>query len=136
MFAFAILDARRNEIHLARDRFGIKPLYWTNTPEGFAFASELRALLASLRTSTCDVDLSAFSRYLCFYYVPSPHSMVRGVRARARPRLDLSRGRVTEHAYWRATDHLGRARPAAGFARERFEDELDGLLADTVQRPL
>jgi asparagine synthase (glutamine-hydrolysing) len=133
MFAFAILDARRNEIHLARDRFGIKPLYWTNTPEGFAFASELRALLACPYVNR-DVDLSAFSRYLCFYYVPSPHSMVRGVRALEPGHvLTYREGRVTERAYWRATDHLGRAEPAAGFARERFEDELDGLLADTVR---
>jgi asparagine synthase (glutamine-hydrolysing) len=134
MFAFAILDLRSGAIHLARDRFGVKPLYWTASAGGFAFASELGALLACPLTGR-EVDLSALSRYLCFYYVPSPLSMLRGVQA-LEPGHVLSfhpgDGRVETRAYWRAADFLERPGDA-GFARARFEDELDALLAETVR---
>lgn len=133
MFAFAILDMRRGEIHLARDRFGIKPLYWSANDEGFAFASELRALLACPIVART-VDLSALSRYLCFYYVPSPLSMIEGVRSLEPGHVLTYRdGKVTERAYWRATDYLDRVEPSATFSLARFEDELDALLADTVR---
>jgi asparagine synthase (glutamine-hydrolysing) len=133
MFAFAILDARSGAIHLARDRFGVKPLYWTAERGAFAFASELRSLLAFPRVGR-DVDLSALSRYLCFYYVPAPLSMVRGVQALEPGHvLSFTGGRVEQRAYWRASDFLDRAAPAAGFSRERYEDELDALLAESVR---
>jgi asparagine synthase (glutamine-hydrolysing) len=135
MFAFAILDARSGEIHLARDRFGVKPLYWTAAGGGFAFASELGALLACPLAGR-EIDLSALSRYLCFYYVPAPLSMLRGVRALEPGHVLTFRGRdgrVDDRAYWRASDFLDAAAPAAGFSRERFEDELDALLAESVR---
>jgi asparagine synthase (glutamine-hydrolysing) len=133
MFAFAIADARTGELHLARDRFGIKPLYWTQAGGGFAFASELRALLACPLVGR-EIDLSALSRYLCFYYVPSPLSMLRGVAALEPGHvLTFSEGRVEKRAYWRAADLLDRRPSAAGFARERYEDELDALLAESVR---
>ncbi|RIK98118.1 MAG: asparagine synthase (glutamine-hydrolyzing) [Proteobacteria bacterium] len=133
MFAFAILDARRGQIHLARDRFGVKPLYWTLADGRFAFASELRALLACPFVAR-EIDLSALSRYLCFYYVPAPLSMLRGVRALEPGHvLTFEAGRAETRAYWRATDFLDPAAPEAGFSRERFLDELDALLADSVR---
>jgi asparagine synthase (glutamine-hydrolysing) len=133
MFAFAILDTRSGEIHLARDRFGVKPLYWTARDGGFAFASELRALLACPLVER-EIDRSALSRYLCFYYVPAPLSMVRGVEALEPGHvLTFRDGRVAKRAYWRASDFLDRSPADREFSRERFEDELDALLADTVR---
>jgi asparagine synthase (glutamine-hydrolysing) len=83
MFAFALLDLRKHLatvpiLFLARDPLGIKPLYYANTQEGFAFASELRALLAS---GTVDRKLSAdaLTSYLLFGSVSEPVTLVDGV---------------------------------------------------------
>ena len=70
MFAVAIWDARRQRLVLARDRFGIKPLYYLDAPE-FAFASELKALRLAPAFSP-DVDLDAVEAFLAFNSIPAP----------------------------------------------------------------
>ena len=83
MFAFALLDLRKHfatvpVLFLARDPLGIKPLYYAQTPQGFAFASELRAVLASraLRRKLSD---DALTSYLLFGSVSEPVTLVEGV---------------------------------------------------------
>src|SRR6202040_144256 len=83
MFAFALLDLRRRHatvpvLFLARDPLGIKPLYYTQTPDGFAFASEIRALLAS---GLCSKQISqdALTAYLLFGSVSEPVTLLEGV---------------------------------------------------------
>lgn len=78
MFAFAIYDTRTGRLLLARDRLGIKPLYWTRNGDGLAFASEVRAL-AQL-TGHHDPDPSAVAGYLAWGVVPGPRTIVAGVR--------------------------------------------------------
>ncbi len=65
MFAFAISDARRGELFLARDRLGIKPLYYTDGPEGFSFASELKAIFQDARVAR-QPDLEVVRRFLLY----------------------------------------------------------------------
>src|SRR6478735_8510086 len=65
MFAFAISDEQRGELFLARDRLGIKPLYYVDGPEGFAFASELKALFQNARVARRP-DVDALRRFLLF----------------------------------------------------------------------
>ena len=79
MFALAIYDARTRRLLLARDRFGEKPLYYTQRPDGFAFASELAALLSDPGTDA-DVSPAAVDLYLSLQYVPAPHSIFRQVQ--------------------------------------------------------
>ena len=79
MFALAIYDARTRRLLLARDRFGEKPLYYTQRPDGFAFASELAALLADPGTDA-DVSPAAVDLYLSLQYVPAPGSIFRQVQ--------------------------------------------------------
>jgi asparagine synthase (glutamine-hydrolysing) len=74
MFAVAIWDARRRRLVLARDRFGIKPLYYRATGEGLEFASELRALPRG------EVDLDAVEAFLAFNSIPAPLTIFRDVR--------------------------------------------------------
>jgi len=79
MFAFALHDARDQRLFLARDRFGIKPLYLAETEEGLVFGSELKAVVASGAVPLA-WDLEAVDDFLTYEYVAPPRSIVRGVR--------------------------------------------------------
>ena len=83
MFAFALLDLRKRYamapiLFLARDPLGIKPLYYTQTPDGFAFASEVRALLAAGVTPR-QLSQDALTAYLLFGSVSEPVTLLEGV---------------------------------------------------------
>ncbi len=77
MFAFAIWDDRERRLFLARDRLGVKPLYYTVRPGLFAFASELRALLPLL--DRVALNENALADYLTFLWVPDPQTAFRHV---------------------------------------------------------
>ncbi len=79
MFAFALWDSRRRELLLARDGFGVKPLYYAEIAGGFLFASELKALLAEPSLPR-DVDFAALHYYLAFLWAPAPSTMLKAVR--------------------------------------------------------
>lgn len=78
MFAFAIADVRTQTLFLARDRLGIKPLYYACTPAAMIFGSELKAILRFPEFSR-HVDLHALLAYLQFGYVPDPLSIFQGI---------------------------------------------------------
>ena len=78
MFAVAVWDKELRRLHLARDRLGIKPLYWGQFGQMFLFGSELKALLACPGW-TAEVDRNALASYARWNYVPSPQSIYRGV---------------------------------------------------------
>lgn len=79
MFALAVYDARNQKLLLARDRFGEKPIYYAQRADGFAFASELTALLAEPGTSV-EISPAALDLYLSLQYVPAPDTAFAGVR--------------------------------------------------------
>jgi asparagine synthase (glutamine-hydrolysing) len=78
IFAFAIWDTRSRELLLARDALGVKPLYYTQTPQGWLFASELKALLKVPGVDKT-LDYEALGCYLMFLYSPSPRTMLKAV---------------------------------------------------------
>jgi len=78
MFAFALFDERTGTFTLARDRLGIKPLYYTVADGVLLFASEIKALLAYPGVERA-VDRGALSQFLTFRYVPAPLTMFNGV---------------------------------------------------------
>jgi asparagine synthase (glutamine-hydrolysing) len=101
MFAFAVWDPRTRRLFAARDRLGIKPLYYRWDGETLVFASELKAL-AALRGVPLEVDSAAFESYLRLQYVPAPGTFVRGVR-HLQPGRTLTvaeDGRLREDRYW------------------------------------
>ncbi len=102
MFAFVIHDQRRNRLFGARDRMGIKPLYYTRNDTRFAFASELKSLL-SLPFLSRNMDLQSLHHYMTLLYVPGTQSILKHV-FRIPPghsfTYDLSRCAMTVSRYW------------------------------------
>ena len=100
MFAFALWDAPRRRLFLARDRLGKKPLYYAEHSGRFAFASELKALVADPEFPR-EIDRAALSLYLRYGYVPSPHSIFRAARKLPPGHWALwEAGRLTVRRYW------------------------------------
>lgn len=78
MFALALWDSTRCRLFIARDRTGIKPLYYTRTADGLVFGSEIKAILAHPGIQR-RIDLTALDAYLSFEYVPTPLSIFEGI---------------------------------------------------------
>jgi asparagine synthase (glutamine-hydrolysing) len=78
MFAFGLYDSNLNKLFLARDRFGIKPLYYAKINDTFLFGSELKALIAS-GIIPKQVDFSSFADYFVYRYIPSPKTIWQNV---------------------------------------------------------
>jgi asparagine synthase (glutamine-hydrolysing) len=78
MFAFAIWDSKKKRLFAARDRFGKKPFYYTQTREGFIFGSELKSLLQHPSVQK-ETDPVAVHHYLTLQYVPDPYSIYKNI---------------------------------------------------------
>lgn len=129
MFAFAIWDRARRELFLARDRFGKKPLYILEDhgPWRFAFASELKALLALPGVSR-DLEPDSVADFLAFGYVPEPRSIFRRIRKLpAGCALMVSADAALQRRYWQ----LEFARN--GMTWEEAQERIDALASDAVR---
>jgi len=100
MFSLALWDNRRRQLILARDHFGIKPLYYTAGSAPFAFATELKPLLR-MKGVGKEVDHAALVQYLSYGYVLNPATIFTDIR-KVRPGnfLLLTEDGVSEHCYW------------------------------------
>jgi len=118
MFAFAIWDAGKERLLLARDRFGEKPLYLHESAHGLCFASEIKALLRVPGVQRA-VDPAAVWDYLAYRYVPGPQTLFSGIR-KLQPGTTAvwQRGKLTESRYWSPPDRgmSGCANPPADVA--------------------
>jgi asparagine synthase (glutamine-hydrolysing) len=124
MFAFAAWDTREQRLLLARDRLGIKPLYYRLLPDGIAFASELKALLV---LGQPQIDQSAVRDFLFHGYIPAPKAIYCGIhKLPAGHWLTWQEGRIRIERYWRPSSAI-----VARSAGETVE-ELDGLLREVV----
>ena len=124
MFAFASWDAGSKTLLLARDRLGIKPLYYRILPDGIAFASELKALML---LGTPQIDESAVRDFLFHGYIPAPKSIYRGIcKLPAAHTLEWQAGRINIQRYWN---------PSTTIVERSAADtvlELDALLREVV----
>ncbi len=131
MFAFAVWDARRQRLLVARDRLGVKPLYYGTDEHGaFCFASEIPAL-CKLMPSAGRLDDQALSDYLSWGHVPAPRTIYEGIRA-----LDPAHRLIVDHGgapmadrYWRLP------RPGAGgpSSRQEAEHEIEARFREAVR---
>lgn len=99
IFAFAIYDAVSGEIIVARDGLGVKPLYYADTPVGFVFASEIKALLQSNAVDR-SLDLTALGQHLTYLWCAAPRTLLRAVR-KVEPgeAITVSAGRISRRWY-------------------------------------
>lgn len=132
MFALAVWDETRSTLFLARDRAGKKPLFWIETGGRFAFASEVKALLA-LPWVGAEMDPAALPYYLAYGYVPAPMTFYRGV-AKLPPAscMTVKGGQVTVRRYW----SLDWTRSGGGMGVEEASATLRALLGEAVDRRL
>lgn len=129
MFAFAIWDRRENSLFLARDPFGIKPLYCREANGALVFASELNALVAG-GTFAAEIDPGAAADFLGWLAVPAPRTIYRGVISlRPGECATFRQGRLTLRRAWRfpAANPAAVCRDATEFTaalREKLEDTI------------
>lgn len=100
MFAFALWDKNRQRLLLARDRVGVKPLYYMNTGEALVFGSEIKSLLVE-PTIERNINLSALDRFLTYYYLPGNETLFEGI-SKLDPGhyLTVENGQVSIQQYW------------------------------------
>jgi asparagine synthase (glutamine-hydrolysing) len=122
IFAFAIWDAPRQEIVMARDRMGIKPLYYTEAGGQLIFGSEMKVVLAHPDVAR-DIDLISLNEYLAFEYVPSPRTILRHIyRLEPGHVLRYNRQGLAIQPYWNLSLARGESRPPV-----HWRDYADGL---------
>ena len=131
MFAFAVWDRKQRRLSLARDRLGIKPLYYGRQNGRVAFASELKAF-AALPGWRGELNQDALASYLRLTYVPSPHSIYRGIDKLAPGHIATidAGGTIETRAYWSLADvaRHGHAAPLE-LGDEEATDALETLLS-------
>ena len=132
MFAFAIWDKKREALFLARDRMGIKPLYYAQTANGFYFASNPQALLT---TGQCDtaIDPVGLHHQLSLHAViPAPRTLLRGIR-KCRPAFQIcvdSKGDFSETRYW----SLVAKRPSQPLSTGEWNAAIHDALMESVKK--
>jgi asparagine synthase (glutamine-hydrolysing) len=100
MFAFAIWDSRNQSLFIARDRLGVKPLYYFLDDQCFVFGSELKAVMAYDEIPR-EIDLAALDTFLTAEYIPAPLSIFKNVKKLLPAhRLILKNGDVSIDRYW------------------------------------
>jgi asparagine synthase (glutamine-hydrolysing) len=124
MFAFALWDSKTAKLLVARDRLGIKPLYYTFQYGELIFASEIKALLEWDGISR-DVDFEALDSYLTWQYIPAPLTIFRSVRKLLPGHcLIYKHGEVEQKRYWQLNSVSQTEIP---------DEELPGLFLETLR---
>ena len=132
MFAFAIWDMRRASLFLARDRFGIKPLYLTQDGNRLRFASSLPALLAGGGVDTRLDPVALHHHFMLHTVVPAPRTVLRGVR-KLPPASTMTvsmDGSVTQNVYWT----LDARRPQQPLSEAEWLDATREVLVRALDR--
>lgn len=132
MFVFAVWNKENNELFIARDRFGIKPLYYSEFSGGFLFASELKSIL-KFPGFRPNIDLAALDQYLTFEYVPSPLSIFKGIfKLPAGHFLSYRKNNLVIKKYW----DLNPVNFDRHIREQEAQERLLSLLNTSVKRHL
>ena len=130
-WAFAIWDAPKRKLFLSRDRFGVRPLYYTQTADSFLFASEIKALLACPEVDSA-LDLTALDQIFTFWVTLPPRTAFRDIRQLPPGHsMVVQDGLVTLLPYW--TLDLAPQPAVDSGAEARLAEELLALLQDATR---
>jgi len=130
MFAFAILDLKLDLIFLARDRFGIKPLYYYHKDNDFVFASELKSIL-EFPTVQKKLNLEALNYYLTMESVPAPLTIFQDIHKLEQAHFfEISEDKIKKQQYYFVNYHPKFTDRNISF----YVDELDWLIEKSVER--
>lgn len=130
-WAFAIWDAPRRKLFLSRDRFGVRPLYYTQVDGAFLFASEIKALLACPEVP-CSIDLTGLDQLFTFWATIPPRTVFRGIRQLSPGHsLIVQDGHITITPYW-ALDLTAQVE-CRNEPDSQLAEELLGLLQDATK---
>jgi asparagine synthase (glutamine-hydrolysing) len=134
-FAIALWDSRRERLVLARDRVGVKPLYFTSAGGRFIFASEIKAILAH-PSVTAEVDEESLYHYLSFLTTPAPRTLFRGVeKIPAGHFVVVNRdGSVEATRYWDALPPPSEANGSHAPSEEEVRAEILRLLRESIKK--
>jgi len=138
MFAFCIYDSPNGRLFLARDRLGIKPLYYAEVGGSFLFASEIKALLATGELPA-DVDWQAVWDYFTFFFVPHPQTAFKAIRELPPASTliyDLNSQKSTLRRYWTPWETAPGEFGRETLSRGALKDRLRELLIDAVKGEL
>jgi asparagine synthase (glutamine-hydrolysing) len=132
MFAFALWDGERRELWLARDRIGIKPLFYARDGGRFLFSSEIGPLVDHLGVSR-EVNEQGVYDYLTFLTVPAPQTLFRRIsKLEAGTVLKIGvDGKATVSRYWNAADYLND--PSSSRDDRQVQSEVDDLIEEAVE---
>ena len=131
MFAFAVWDKREERLFLARDRLGIKPLYYTYRDNRLLFASEIKALLEDKGISR-RIDTLALDYYLTFLYIPAPLTMFKGInKLMPGHSLSFKNGDLNIKRYWKL--NFPKAKKAS---MSFYKESIIDVLKETVKSHL
>ncbi len=132
MFAFALWDSGCKKLFMARDRFGVKPLYYGIFGGKLIFASELKALMIHPDVEL-KLNMHALRQYLAFDYIPAPLSIYQNIfKLPAAHSLTLENGEIKIEPYWNLSFQKRKTTPSL----EEAAEELRGLLADATKKRL
>lgn len=133
MFALAIWDRQLEELFVARDRLGVKPLYFAAAGARFAFASRPRVLCKLMPDVNRVIDKQALRYFLEAGYIPAPFSIFEGIR-KLEPGsyLTVTRQGVVKRRYW-TIDHIETDHSLAAVGEKDLLDELDALIEESVR---
>ena len=127
MFAFALWDEKQKKLFCARDRFGIKPLYYTQIGDTFYFASEIKALLPFI--DKIETDLEGFKEYIIFQFCLEGKTLFGGIHELLPAHtLTVLDGTIDIKRYWEVFYH-----PDFDHTEKYFEDSLRMLFIESVQ---
>jgi len=139
MFAFGLYDRPRERLWLARDRLGIKPLYYYWDGKRFLFASEIKAILCDPDV-TREIDMEALDLYLTLNYIPAPKTIYKNIwKLHPGHYLVVERGGLSDVEYWDVpleSDPVSVNSQGKEKSMSRCKEELKALLEASVKRRL